>query len=167
MSLRVTLPILAVLAAGGAGGGAWLGHSAIAEIDPAYFRDGEVSFHADKVPYRSPDWAQVQAHEYADASTIVGLGEGCFDCGAEPIQLLRAPPPTGYEDSWEPEGYAMEAEPAVFVEEERDPELERVALYASYPVTRREAEAIAAAAEAETEDSAELAGSDGADLPGL
>ena len=168
MSARVTLPILALLAVAGAGGGVWLGHSAIAEVDPAYFRDGEVSFHADRVPNRSPDWAQVQAHEYVEASTIQGLGDGCFDCGVPPIQLHSAPAPTVYEVRWSDGGdAAAEAVPAVLVEEEPDPELERVVLYSSYPITTREAEAREAREAREAEEAAELADSAHSDLPGL
>jgi hypothetical protein len=167
MSPRVTLPILAVLAMGGAGGGAWLGSSAIAEIDPAYFRDGEVSFHADRVPYRPPAGSEMQPGQLTDAATIEGLGDGCLRCGAEPVQLLSAPAPTVYDDGWGRTSYAAaEAAPAVLAEEKPDPELERVARYASYPITVEEAEAMAAAA-AEAPRPAELAENEEADLPGL
>ena len=166
MSPRVTLPILAVLAIAGAGGGAWLGSSAIAEIDPAYFRDGDVSFHADRVPYRAPQGGEMQAAELTDAGTVEGLGDGCLRCGAEPIELLSAPAPTVYEDGWSRTSYAAaEAVPAMLVEEEPDPELERVARYASYPITTQEAEARAAAAEAR--QPARPADDEEADLPGL
>jgi hypothetical protein len=149
----------------GAGGGAWLGSSAIAEIDPAYFRDGEVSFHADRVPYRSPD-ASKPAGELVDASTIEGLGSGCLKCGAEPIELIRAPAPTVYEEGWSRTTYASaEAAPAMLVHEEPDPELERVARYSSYPITDQEAEAMEVAAQAR--QSAERAEDEHADLPGL
>ena len=57
MPVSTTLPIMAGLSILGAALGVTLGHSAIAEINPAYFNEAEDSFHADLVPYRSPDWA--------------------------------------------------------------------------------------------------------------
>jgi hypothetical protein len=142
MPVSTTLPIMAGLAIVGAALGVGLGRSAIAEINPAYLNKGEDSFHADLVPYRSPDWAQVHQAEHRSAQQPVlvgGLGSGCIGCRDYPVEyvprhdpavdayaggeLLRAPEPT--------QVVYTEAAPA-------DPERERVQRYASYPVSSEE-----------------------------
>jgi len=154
MPVSTTLPIMAGLAILGAALGVSLGKSAISEINPAYFSDPEDSFHADLAPYRSPDWAQVQAAEYraAQQPVVVGeLGSGCIGCRDYPVEYYPRHDPAvdGYQD-----GYSASApQPAQIVIVETpaapDPALERVALYASYPVTSGEQPAPPAPAPAE------------------
>jgi len=149
MPVSTTLPVIAGLSILGAAFGITLGKSAIAEINPAYFDESADDFHADLVPYRSPDWAQVHAAEYraAQQPVIVGeLGTGCIGCRDYPVEyyprhdpvvdryveggayvedgLLRAPEPTVVT-------VAAEA-PAP------DPVRERIQAYSSYPVSAEE-----------------------------
>ncbi len=155
MPATTTLPIMAGLSILGAALGITLGKSAISEINPAYFSDPEDSFHSDLVPYRSPDWAQVQSAEYraAQQPVLVGdLGSGCIGCRDYPIEYVPRHDPAvdGYQD-----GYAAIApQPARIVIVETpaaDPARERIQAYASYPVTAdaQPAEALAAAPEEE------------------
>ncbi|MET1112850.1 MAG: hypothetical protein ABWX67_15125 [Allosphingosinicella sp.] len=142
MPVSTTLPVMAGLSILGAALGVTLGKSAVAEINPAYFNEAEDDFHADLVPYRSPDWAQVQQTEYRSAQqpVIVGeLGSGCIGCRAYPVEyvprhdpavdyyadgeLLRAPEPT----------VVTAAQPTA-----PDPARERIQAYASYPVSADE-----------------------------
>ena len=141
MPASTTIPIIAGLSILGAAVGINLGNSAVSEINPAYFSDAEDSFHSDLVPYRSPDWAQVQAAEYhaAQQPVLVGeLGTGCVGCRDYPIayvprhdpavdlyaegELLRAPEPTVVT--------VAAAAP--------DPAREQIQRYASYPVSAEE-----------------------------
>jgi hypothetical protein len=148
MPASTTLPVMAGLSILGAALGVTLGKSAIAEINPAYFNEAEDDFHADLVPNRSADWAQVHQAEYraAQQPVLVGeLGSGCVGCRTYPIdyvpqhdpavdryveggnvqeRLLRAPEPTYVE------GVATAAA--------LDPDRERVVRYASYPVSADE-----------------------------
>jgi hypothetical protein len=137
MPVSTTLPIMAGLSILGAALGVTLGKSAIAEINPAYFNEAEDSFHADLVPYRSPDWAQVQQAEYraAQQPVVVGeLGSGCVGCGNYPVEYVprHDPAADGYED-----GYGASAAQVVVVETPAgpDPARERIQLYSSYPVS--------------------------------
>jgi hypothetical protein len=144
MPVSTTLPVMAGLSILGAALGITLGKSAIAEINPAYFNEAEDDFHADLVPYRSPDWAQVHQAEYraAQQPVLVGeLGTGCVGCADYPVayvprhdpavdlyadgELLRAPEPTVV---------TVAQAPA----QAPDPDRERIALYASYPVSSEE-----------------------------
>jgi hypothetical protein len=142
MPVSTTLPIVAGLSILGAALGITLGKSAVAEINPAYFNEAEDEFHADLVPYRSPDWAQVHQAEYraAQQPVVVGeLGTGCIGCRTYPVEyvprhdpavdlpadgeLLRAPEPTQV---------IYAAAPVA------DPDRERIQRYASYPVSSEE-----------------------------
>ena len=146
MPATTTLPIMAGLSILGAALGINLGRSAVSEINPVYFNEADDSFHSDLVPYRSPDWAQVQAAEYRAAQqqpVLVGdLGSGCIGCRDYPVEYVPRHDPAvdGYQD-----GYAASApEPApaqiVIVETAAapDPARERIARYASYPVSSDE-----------------------------
>jgi hypothetical protein len=151
MPATTTLPIMAGLAILGAAAGVNLGRSAISEINPAYFSEPEESFHADLAPYRSPDWAQVQASEYraAQQPVLVGdLGSGCIGCRDYPVEYVPRHDSAvdGYSD-----GYAASApQPAQIVIVETpaapDPARERIQAYASYPVSSDEKPAEAAQA---------------------
>jgi hypothetical protein len=138
MPVSTTLPIMAGLSILGAALGVGLGRSAIAEINPAYFSEAEDDFHADLVPYRSPDWAQVHQAEYraAQQPVIVGeLGTGCIGCADYPVEYVPRHDPAV--DRYV-EGYSESApQPAQVVVVETpapDPDRERIRLYASYPV---------------------------------
>lgn len=147
MPASTTLPILAGLSILGAALGINLGHSAISEINPAYFSDPEESFHSDLVPYRSPDWAQVQAAEYraAQQPVLVGdLGSGCIGCRDYPIEYVPRHDPAvdGYQDGYAASAPQPAAAPAqiVIVETPTAPDAarERIQAYASYPVSADE-----------------------------
>lgn len=157
MPATTTLPIMASLAILGAALGVNLGHSAISEINPAYFSDPEDSFHSDLVPYRSPDWAQVHAAEYraAQQPVLVGdLGSGCIGCRDYPVEYVPRHDPAvdGYRVDHE-DGYAASApQPARIVIVETpapDPARERIQAYASYPVSSDEKPAPVTEASAE------------------
>jgi hypothetical protein len=140
MAYATTLPVLAGLSLLGTAVGVHLGRSAIAEINPAYFSEPEERFHADLSPYRSADWAQVQAAEYESAQQAVGLGSGCVGCRDYPEEYY--PRPESAVD-----GYVVTAGAPpvpveiVYVEQAPDPARQRVERYASYPVSAEEAEA--------------------------
>jgi hypothetical protein len=141
MPVSTTLPVMAGLSILGAALGITLGKSAIAEINPAYFNEAEDEFHADLVPYRSSDWAQVQQAEYraAQQPVIVGaLGTGCVGCADYPVAYVPRHDPAVdlYSD-----GETLRApEPTVVTVAAAapDPDRERVQLYASYPVSSEE-----------------------------
>src|SRR5687768_17534201 len=146
MPVSTTLPIMAGLSILGAALGITLGKSAIAEINPAYFSEPEDDFHADLVPYRSPDWAQVHQAEYraAQQPVIVGeLGSGCVGCRTYPVEYYPRHDPEV--DRYVEGGLLRAPEPTQVVVVQQaaapDPARERIALYASYPVSSEEAPA--------------------------
>lgn len=154
MPVSTTMPIVAGLALIGSALGVSLGRSAIAEINPAYFRDPEVAFHSDLVPYRSPDWAQVQALEYQQAGAADGLGSGCVGCRAFPAEYVprHEPAVDGYQDGWVTPPRASSAPTEVVLAEEEaapDPERASVLRYASYRVSDDERRAAPIEDEAE------------------
>jgi hypothetical protein len=155
MPASTTLPIVAALALIGSAAGVTLGRSAIAEIDPAYFTDPEVPFHADLASNRGTDWAQVQALEYQQASAADGLGTGCVGCRAFPAEYAprHEPAVDGYQDGWTASARFAAAPAEAMVEEEMEPDPERadIVRYASYRVSEDEREA-APAEEAFEED---------------
>ena len=150
MPATTTLPIMAGLAILGAAAGVNLGRSAVSEINPAYFSDPEDSFHADLVPYRSPDWAQVQAAEYraAQQPVLVGdLGSGCIGCRDYPVEYVPRHDAAvdGYQDGYSASASAVQPAQIVIVETPAaDPARERIQLYSSYPVSSDEKPAQAA-----------------------
>jgi hypothetical protein len=172
MPATTTLPILAGLSILGAALGVNLGRSAIAEINPAYFSDPDDSFHADLVPYQSPDWAGIQAAEYRASQqpvVVTDLGTGCVGCRDYPVEYYpqHDPAADGYAD-----GYAASApQPAQVVVIESqvpapDPARERIQRYASYPVSSDEA-AVAAARTAQAAQPAQPASDAPAEPTGL
>jgi hypothetical protein len=151
MPHSLTLSMMAGLSLFAAAGGVYLGRSAVAEINPAYFSEPQTKFHADLVPNRSADWAQVQVGEYQQAALVTGLGEGCIGCRDYPVDYLPVHDPAvdGYQDGWAAStGFAAESD-ELPAEEAQDPERERIVRYASYPLTREEAAAEAAPSEDE------------------
>ena len=163
MAYPIALPAIAGLSIIGAVGGVWLGKSAISEINPAYYSQPETRFHADLVPYRSPDWAQVQAAELQQASQSEDYGRFCLGCidypeDPHPARIRQA---DGFEDGWsasasyeEPEVYAASAETVPM--ERANPEWQRVQLYASARVSADEPEQAPADSVDEPVDEAEL-----------
>ncbi len=142
MPVPTALPIMAGLSIFGAAIGITLGRSAIAEINPAYFNEAEDDFHADLVPYRSPDWAQVQQAEYraAQQPAIVGeLGSGCIGCRTYPVEYVPTHEPAV---DVQPEGELLRAPEPTYVTAVAtpvpDPDRERLQRYASYPVSSEE-----------------------------
>ncbi|HYW17394.1 MAG TPA: hypothetical protein VE891_14740 [Allosphingosinicella sp.] len=162
MPVSTTLPVMAGLSIFGAALGITLGKSAVAEINPAYFNEAADDFHADLVPYRSPDWAQVHQAEYraAQQPVLVGeLGAGCVGCRTYPTEYVPQHDPAvdGYA-----EGGTLRAPEPTYVEREGvetaaapDPDRERILRYASYPVSAEERPVeVAEAAEAPVEAAA-------------
>jgi hypothetical protein len=164
MPSAATLPLIAALAMTGAAAGVALGRSAGGEIDPAYHQDADSVFYADKVPNRSPDWATVQAQEYQEAQVVTQDAPkpaGCVGCSSWPVDYVPRRDPTvdrlyastGYDREYRQA--AREAQAAIAVEEVPAPARERIVRYASYPVSREEADAAAAEAAAAAQASAE------------
>ncbi|HLL31970.1 MAG TPA: hypothetical protein VK403_13335 [Allosphingosinicella sp.] len=160
MAVSTTLPIVAGLSIIGAALGVGLGKSAISEINPAYFSDAEDSFHGDLVPYRSPDWAQVQQSEYraAQQPVVIGeLGSGCIGCRDYPVEYVPRHDPAV--DRYVEGGLLRAPEPTQVIVQgvaAPDPDRERIQLYSSYPVSSDEAPA--QVAEAPTQEATAPAG---------
>ncbi|HEX8625528.1 MAG TPA: hypothetical protein VF782_10670 [Allosphingosinicella sp.] len=141
MPVSTTLPVMAGLSILGAALGITLGKSAIAEINPAYFNEAEDDFHADLVPNRGSDWAQVHLAEYraAQQPVLVGeLGTGCVGCSDYPVAYVpRHDPAVDLYASGEllraPEATVVTVAAAA-----PDPAHEQIQRYASYPVTAEE-----------------------------
>jgi hypothetical protein len=144
MPSPLTLPIVAGLSIIGGLGGVWLGHSAIDQVNPYFFGQPETRFHADSVPYRSPDWEQVRALEEArNAGSEIISCIGCRNWPQEyrPIRDAAFARFEGGADGWSAGTASLdtrEPEPAVAVASEPDPEWQRVRAYSSYPVDYRE-----------------------------
>lgn len=160
MPVSTTLPIMAGLSILGAALGITLGHSAIAEINPAYFNEAEDDFHADLAPYRSPDWAQANQADYHGSQQPVVVGElGCVGCRTYPVEYAPQHDPSV--DLYADGGYAQTVpQPAQVVVVETpapDPARERIQAYSSYPVSADEKPAQVAEAAA-AEEAAEPTG---------
>jgi hypothetical protein len=150
MPRPLTLSILGGLSVLGVATGVALGHSAVSEINPAYFAEAPARFHADRVPNRSPDWAQVQVAEYQAPEGPGGLGTGCFGCSGPIDYVSSSTPAANYTDAWLAEAErAAEPVPAEVLYETADPERERLVRYASYQVTGDDAGTPASAPEQE------------------
>jgi hypothetical protein len=135
MARPLTLSILGGLSVLGIATGVALGHAAISEINPAYFSEAPSRFHADRVPNRSTDWAQVQVAEYQAPDGGAGLGTGCFGCSGQIDYVSASTPSANYTDAWLAEAErAAEPAEAEVIYEIPDPERERVVRYASYQV---------------------------------
>jgi hypothetical protein len=150
MPRPLTLSILGGLSILGVATGVALGHSAISEINPAYFAEAPARFHADRVPNRSPDWAQVQVAEYHAPDGPAGLGAGCFGCRGPIDYVSSSTPAASYTDAWLADAErAAEPVPAEVIYETSDPERERVVRYASYQVASDDAGTAASVPEQE------------------
>ena len=140
----LTLSTLAVLAVAGTVGGVFLGRSAIAEINPAYYDEPETRFHADLVPnppgFDAPSVRQ--AGYLTDGEAASALGTGCVNCLTYPEEYY--PVHDSSVDKYQP-GYAEmietpEPQAAVDVsepdeqDEQRNADFAAVERYASYAV---------------------------------
>ena len=81
MAHSLTLPAVGLLALAGIGAGIHLGHSAIAEINPAYFSEPSTRFHADLSANRP--LASAPPTLLSDAKDPA-LGTGCIGCRTYP-----------------------------------------------------------------------------------
>src|SRR4051794_11306011 len=90
------LPVVA-LSLVGAAAGLSLGRAAIEEVNPVYLHDPDQAFHADLAPYRSPDWAAVQAQEYQQAQVVTEPAPTpatCIGCRTWPVEYVPRHDPT-------------------------------------------------------------------------
>ena len=136
MAHKLTLPTLSLVALLGAGVGVHLGRSAIAEIDPAYFSRPASRFHADLTPFRSS--ARVSPLPTAGEAAPVPE-PGCYGCAAPaagnvPVYQAVATSEGSAEPLTELDAGLSERAPPV-EDLQRQAELARVELYASYPVS--------------------------------
>ena len=123
-----------MLAIAGSVGGVYLGRSAIAEINPAYYDEPEPRFHADLVP-NPPGFEAPPVHEagyLSPSDTYAALGSGCVNCRAYPEDLY--PVHDSSVDKYQP-GYAemIEApapQPAPYAVDPQE-EAERIADFAT------------------------------------
>lgn len=148
MPNALALSVVAALSVGGAALGLELGRSTIGEIDPAYFRDPEVSFHAGLAPNASRDWEQVQAQEYAQGEPAITQCIGCLAGPPPDYPVEYVPQHDPYVDTavsrWPArDARGAEAPAEIVYVEVPAPERERIVRYASYPVTQEEAQAMA------------------------
>jgi hypothetical protein len=138
----LTLTTLAGLAAAGSVTGVYLGRSAVAEINPAYYDEPETRFHADLAPHR-PGFEAPQLHRagaLSPADRAGALGSGCVGCRTYPEEYY--PVHDSSVDKYQP-GYAAmieapDPQPAVSEpdprEKERAADFAAVERYAGYPV---------------------------------
>jgi hypothetical protein len=150
----LTLSAVGALSIAGAALGVGLGHSAIGEINPAYFREPETRFHAALAPNISQDWDQVQAREYDAAATSTQC-IGCVNGPVPDYPIDYVPGRDPYVDTTAVTRWTAGPRQAVPATRETtqvvyvqaapapDPARERIVRYASYPVTQEEAQAMA------------------------
>lgn len=143
-----TLPLIAGLAIVGAAAGVQLGRSAVAEINPAYLGQPDTPFYADLAANRGPDWSAVQAQEYQREQVVTQdapVPAACVGCRTWPVEYVPRPDPTVdrlYGSAANDREYrdAVARVPVAVVYQAPDPARERIVRYASYPVSREEAE---------------------------
>lgn len=151
MAYPIALPAVAGLSIVGAAFGVWLGKSAVSEINPIYYSEPEARFHADLSPYRSPDWAKVQAAELQQAGMGEDYGRFCLGCidYPEEVHFARSREPDGWDDGWSASASYGElqvstASAGTVPIERSDPEWQRVQLYANARVRADEPEQVVA-----------------------
>jgi hypothetical protein len=151
MPASTTVPVMAGLAILGAAIGVNLGRSAVAEINPAYFNEAEDTFQADLSANQSPGWAQQAQYIPTSQPVLVGdLGSGCVGCRDYPVEYVPVHDPAVdvYADSGSDASTDQAAASAASPAPARDPAMEMVARYSSYPVSADEQAAQARAAQA-------------------
>lgn len=152
MPYSLTLPLVIAGAAGVAAlGGVVLGHSAIADINPAHFHDAsESQFYSDLAPNRRADWGSVSADEYrqqASAPPPAAAPNGCVGCTTWPANPRPSVDPAvarelkaAWREARAPVPQVRYVEEVVYEAPPRpDPVPERVRRYARYPVMQGEA----------------------------
>ena len=139
----MTLPMSAMLSLAGAALGIYLGNSAIAEINPAYFTSPErgTSFHSDLAGYRSPASASGEQATLIDAASNEPLYHGCIGCRSYPEEYLPVHEASlgKVHAGWASTSYEVPAEPAGdAMTPQRARSLSDIERYARYPITAEE-----------------------------
>jgi hypothetical protein len=130
---------MSALTVAGAGLGVYLGKSAIAEMNPAYFTSPVSTFHADLVA-AAPNFGTSPLT--ARSETFEGLGTGCVRCPEAPVEFASVTE-VGFED---PEPALVRNPEIVLAEIDRDIGLQLarrqahagVERYAHYPLSAEE-----------------------------
>lgn len=139
MPQSIALSSLALLAAGGAMGGVYLGRSAVAEIDPVHYSASiPAKFYAEMVPGGyDPDRAQPISEASAE-----GYGDGCVNCRTYPVEYV--PRHDASMDAFQnayPETGPSQIDAMLAAVDRQIAEINRgaaVQRYASYPVEQRD-----------------------------
>jgi hypothetical protein len=139
MPQSIALSSLALLAAGGAMGGVYLGRSAVAEIDPAHYASTAPSkFYAELVPGGyTPGEARPLGEPGAE-----GFGDGCVNCRTYPVEYV--PQHDGSVDAVQsayPDPGSSQIDAMLAAVDRQIAEINRgaaVQRYASYPVEQRD-----------------------------
>jgi hypothetical protein len=135
----------AVAIVGATATGIALGRSAVGEINPVHFQDGqETQFYADMVPNRRADWATVAADEYrqqASAPPPAAAPNATWPVAPAPVhdpKVDRALA-SAWREAREPAPQPRYVETVVYEQPVyQDPVPARVRRYAHYPVSRDE-----------------------------
>jgi hypothetical protein len=155
MPNTLTLSALGALSIAGAALGWQLGHASVAEINPAYFKERETTFHAALAANAPQSWDQVQSQEYAQAEAPITSCIGCVNGPLPDYPVAYAPGRDPYIETaavtrWPAQARqaraateAQEQVAAAEPESKPDPARERIVRYGSYPVTQDEARAMA------------------------
>jgi hypothetical protein len=164
MANTLTLSALGALSIAGAALGWQLGHASVAEINPAYFKEPETTFHAALAANAPQSWDQVQRQEYSQVEVPVTSCVGCVNgpLPAYPVAYVPGRDPyieTAAVTRWPAQARQARTAPeateqVAYAEPEPkpDPARERIVRYGSYPVTQDEARAMA---DQKTDDAAE------------
>ena len=153
----LTLSALGALSIAGAALGWQLGHASVAEINPAYFKERETTFHAALAANAPQGWDQVQRQEYSQGEVPITSCIGCVNGPLPDYPVAYVPGRDPYIETaavtrWpgvaRPDRVAPETqEQAAAAEPEQaakpDPARERIVRFGSYPVTQDEARAMA------------------------
>lgn len=146
MPHSLALPVLtAVAIVGATAAGVGLGHSAIAEINPAHFQEStESQFYGDLAPNHRADWGAVSAAEYQQQAAAPPPATAAV-AATWPVAAPPARDPKidrvlnqAWREASAPKPDVRYVERVVYVEPRPDPVPERVHRYASYPVSRDE-----------------------------
>jgi len=153
----LTLSALGALSIAGAALGWQLGHASVAEINPAYFKERETSFHAALAANAPQGWDQVQRQEFSQGEDPITSCIGCVNGPLPDYPVAYVPGRDPYIETaavtrWpaqerqarvapEAQEQAAVAEPVQ--EAKTDPARDRIVRYGSYPVTQDEARAMA------------------------
>lgn len=145
-----TLSSMTALALAGTGLGLYLGKSAVAEINPAYFGSAasETRFHSDLVAKR-PTWDNPPA-VLQNAALTTGYGTGCVGCRAYPEEYFPVHDPAvdeNFDQATSNTDRIIEEAELEIAEMARRAQLASVERYAHYPVSDEEKPALLAQAQ--------------------